>query len=46
MFYIINKYFQVYFFTNQWNTTFTFLMSVLVSLEVSFNGSFYFGHDK
>ena len=37
---------QVYlFFTNHCITTFTFLMYILVSLEVSFNVSCSFGHD-
>ena len=37
LFYIINRQFQVYFFADDWITGNTFLMSVLVFWEISFN---------
>ena len=45
MVYVVNKQFQVYFFTNHWIAAFTFLMSNSISWKFYFNVSFSFGHD-
>ena len=45
MVYVMNKQFQVYFFTNYWIAAFTFLMSNSISWKFYFNVSFSFGHD-